>query len=595
MANFKNKFRLKVAQPSKYNRMTFNQSHLTTTDFMKVQPVFRKQLVPGDRISVDLSCVAKLMPMPQPTMGSAQLKTRAFFVPYRTVFPAFNDFITGNVNDSAVLPTISNRVIEEFFTNESGLGENRHLVSTNTTSGIDFSAYNPANQNNQPYQFTSLGRYIYKIFRSLGYDFIPSYAAKDEGVYCEYKYNALPLLAFVKAYFDWYYPSQYYTANLDELLKVQTIDNGWLVKVFGTYLWSMYDDGYFVSAFDTPNGPLSSNSFQASIQDNQNTGASVDLNTPDFPETSPVMKLDKNTPKFTQYMVEVLHKLSDYMKRNQLVGARAVDRYLARFGIALDSSKVNRSLYLGGKVQNVITQSVETTANTSEGGDSTFASLNNNSMVGGFAGRGVIPNEQSQFSYETTEYGEFIIVSSLVPQNGNVQGIDRDILYSSPMDFYQPEFDMLGNQAISASELYIPKYELYNFSGHDVINQVFGWTPRYSEYKVARDRLTGDISLLRSVGKNYVGWHMFRLYENKSFNNSSTNMVHSLDYMQGRDADQFDRIFYYTDGLVDSFYLEYYFNINLETKMLPMYDYMDWDEVSNSNTVNVDANGSKVN
>lgn len=573
MASFNGKFKIKTALNTKKSKLSFRQNHITTSNFMQLQPIYRKQLIPNDSISVTAESFARLLPIPQPTFGSATVRNRAFFVPYRVLMPHWNEFITNTAGVSNHhLPILPNSEIVDLFFVE---GLNTLTTSVASTDPYDFQYY--FSGADHYYKLTSRGMLFYKLLRSLGYDFIVPTTSKT--TVTDYDYNALPLLAYAKVFIDWYYPSQYYLSNnmIEQLTSVDNLsmDALSLNVILSSVTDSIYNDSYFVSAFDTPNGPLSVNNIDVEVKDTSSNSV-VDSNST---STTPLLTVAEN--KFSQFAIDVLHKLSDFMKRNQLVGARAVDRYLSRFGVALDSSKTRRSVYIDSRISPLSFGSVDSNAATSD------------ADLGDYAGKGLANVNPFNFRFDTDEYGEFLIIQSIVPDSGYCQGIDRDILYSSAFDFYQPEFDNLGNQAISASELFIP--HVGSFANcNKIFSKVFGWTPRYSEYKVAHDRLTGDFSLPRTVGSTLQGWHLNRLFVNESFTNDVDNMVHSLNFVRGdADKNQFNRIFYYTVGDRDMINVVNSFDVTLLTSMKPMYDYYDFDALGQM--VDIDTNGSKMN
>lgn len=51
-------------------------------------------MVPGEKIDVSMESFARLNPLPVPTFGRASMRNRAYFVPFRTIFRGWNDYIT---------------------------------------------------------------------------------------------------------------------------------------------------------------------------------------------------------------------------------------------------------------------------------------------------------------------------------------------------------------------------------------------------------------------------------------------------------------------------------------------------------------------
>jgi hypothetical protein len=272
------------------------------------------------------------------------------------------------------------------------------------------------------------------------------------------------------------------------------------------------------------------------------------------------------------------------MKRHQLVGARALDRYLARFGVNLASDKLKRSIYIGSAMQGLQFGDVMSTADTET------------SFLGDYAGKG-ISYGSGTFEFDTDEYGMLIIVSSIVPTVGYSQGVDRTVMHLSKLDFYTPEFDNLGVQAIESNELYTPtklnKFattaEAANTTLNTFRNQVFGFTPRYSEYKIGRDKLTGDFRC-DSINAGADSWHMLRNVNPETL----TELLHDVDFVRGTDAEQYSRIFYNTDAdASDKFKIIHNFNVTSFSPMKSLYDTYEFEDKGKK--VVEDVNGVKMN
>ena len=93
MASFLDKIKVDTAVENR-NKLDLGCDHITSANFMQYNVAWCKELVPKEKISVSMETFTRLNPMPVPTFGRAKINNRAFFVPFRTIFPAWNDFIT---------------------------------------------------------------------------------------------------------------------------------------------------------------------------------------------------------------------------------------------------------------------------------------------------------------------------------------------------------------------------------------------------------------------------------------------------------------------------------------------------------------------
>lgn len=620
MASFLDKIKVKTAVEDR-TKLDLGSDHITTGSWFQYNVAYNKELVPRETIDVRMESLTRMLPLVRPTFGRANMNNRAFFVPYRVIWEGWNDFITdaphvpyntgsitGNVAINTSVPTISNAALITLF-RTSGFGvqdpagsntDNDFVIglpsgSTSQVTGVTGTEY---------WDFTNRGRQAYKILLSLGYNVC--WDASDTTVY-----SALPLLAIAKVYVDWYWPSAYQDmgplAIIKALFKISnvntnvSISGGDLATLFTYMNYVCYDSDYFTAAWENPTGPNLGNYTAIQIRsiDNgndasqaigvgtsattgpQRAGGSTTIARFNAGGIAPASTLVGN---ISQYVIDSLKKLTDYMKRHQLVGAKAVDRYLARFGVQLHETQ-DRSFYLGSHKVPIQIGDV-----TSQG-----FGTGSGEVLGAYAGKGMGYGD-GHWNYETNEYGQFIIISTIIPAAGYYQGIDRNVMHTSKLDFWTPEFDSLGAQAISKSELYLSRI------GTDVLGQsgmqtgVFGFTPRYAEYKVGHDRLTGDFRI-NNANTGEDAWTLMRNIDGRF--NTQASVVVSEDFLFGeRDWAQFNRIFQggktnATQLVDDTFTIIHHFEIASYAPMKPMFENYEFD--SEGKEVTEDAGGVAVN
>lgn len=624
--------------------------HITTQDFMQLNVAYMKEMVPGEKLNVNMETFARLNPLPVPTFGRASMRHRAFFVPFRTIFRGFNDFITDSAhitsdynfitNNHPVLidnkvPTVSNIALANaFLTHANDYGVDNLDVMCFPVSSSDPSAWDFV-YNGNAFKFSTTGRQAIKMLEQLGYKV--NWNIKD---FEDVEFSAMPLLALARIFCDWYFPSQYrQTVAYDTLQAIinQDVVNG-SISLQANEVWAIlttvafvyYDSDYFTSAWDRPNEPVSGNysdfkivnidtvrevigdtaaytpSESAYVSNNSGSGTVNDrIGRANAPFISPYITASSGDQDnyaigapISEYLLHSLHALTDYMKRHQMAGARAFDRYLARFGKALSAEKLNRSMYLGSHMQDIQIGDVMATADTISGDESVTGA-----QLGAYAGKG-LSYGQGSFDMDTDEYGYFIILTSLVPNTGYYQGIDRQVMRISKLQFYTPEFDALGVQPITTAELYINTAEPDSMDG-DPYEHIFGFTPRYADYKVSHDRLTGNFRLPSINGgteesaatTNTSGsWHLMRVFRGVlDYSHDYENFVHSLRFMQGAvDKGQYKRIFYNNGTLApDNFTIINNFDVTSYSPMKSLYDTYEFEDKGKK--VTLETNGVKLN
>lgn len=650
-------------------KLDLSHVHITSANFQQLSPVYNKEMVPGETIKCGMETFARMNPLVVPTFGRANVKNSAYFVPFRTIFRGWNDFITdaphansmnnqelvGNILNT--VPTVSNDVLmRALLPNRTvGLDEpvsgaafgplrgpeymifgSSYNASQVVTDGIyDFTARLDSATTNT-FKLSFVGRQVLKVLESLGYKINFNYADTT-------KFSALPLLAFAKVYVDWYFPQDYTNTDIyNYLYMLCNADTGVPLELSYVdvarilqFVYTCYDSDYFVSAWDHPNSPntgtysgdfrinnidsadkilqrfnggattVTNNDVRKGYVSNNNGDTNFSNNNlvgyADAPFISPLtLGLVNTTTTYstaptpiTEYLLHGLHALTDYMKRHQLAGS-SFQRYLSRFGKALSSEKMNRSIYLGTDTAPLQIGDIMSTSNISQSG---FDGL------GEYAGKGLVYGQTSQtrdFEFSTDEYGMFIVVSSIQPAVGYFQGLDRNVKHVTKLDFWTPEFDCLGVQPITADELYVSQDGTSNFGSASIHSQTFGFTPRYAEYKKSNDQITGLLRYKSLNGEisgttaNFLAsnsWHLMRTFSDKDFGGAVSGMVHSVDFCYAKnDYGQFNRIFpNATYTAPDQFNMIYNFNVVSYSPMKSLYDTYEFED--KGKTVTLQANG----
>ena len=604
MAAFQDKFQVNSAI-TESTKMDLSCDFITTGDFFEVTPVYIKEMVPGEHIRIQSEEFTRLQPLNVPTFGRGNINTRGFFVPMRTVMSQWNEFITdapavtGALNSStspsmvvpSSVPIVNAELICEAFLRQTGVTNFPAILSLNTDSwGVSTTTAPGTYDFKVNVQGTSWyitlnqqGRRVKKTLESLGYKVYPkkSVAAGTYPNVPELRWSAMPLLAVAKVYVDWYINSAYGILYEDALWIQRMLNNvnptavdiqaPEVVRLLNFIVMANYDSDYFVSAWDNPVSPnptaFTSNIVYSDITFDNPYKSTVEVNTSISSNGTPYMRgfngtSSSPTPYYvSEYALTALKSLTDYMARHRMVGVHAFDRYLARFGKGLSDEQLRRSKYLGSHKGSIQFGDIMQTTSDVESGLG----------LGKFAGKG-ISYDKGVFEYTTNEYGYIILISSIIPSVGYYQGIDRNLLHTNKLDFWTPEFDNLGVQTIASNELYIPYDGTSNMI--NTYSYTFGFTPRYSEYKFSKDRLTGDFTV---PSLNWNGdldaWHFMRKFDDTSFAGDPSNVVHSKDFVNGSiDGDQYNRIFqgWNSKSPQDMFWMIWHFDVISHSPMKSM-------------------------
>lgn len=603
--NFLNKIQLKTGVKER-NNFDLSSDHVTTSDFFRINPVLCIPTVPSGKYNIKAQTFTRLSPMTQPVLGRCTIHNRAFFVPMPIIMHCWNAFITdspySDQTTSNVIPskvtTFKGSDVAQFFL-QSTLSQN--VSSSNVADFLDYSTGTTKNM-----QFTSYGRRCWQILASLGYK-IPLagatralLATPDNSLNVEY--SALPLLAFYKVYKDWYANQAYNQAAWDSVFyRVNgTLDYNDLNNIFGMISLAMYDKDYFTAASDNPVNPNNSVSSSYSIQDitNDKTGSttgyaskvrSASAASANVPSTPTINAVDSsgatssaNAQNLSQFLIDQLKALTDYLKRNNIVGSRYADRMLARFGVKPSDAELHLSIPLGSDDTLVQISDVMSTGT----GQATLGSNVRTSLAGDYFGKG-IGYGRGGFYCESDDYGIIIVVSTIIPKIGYVNGTSRfNTMYMNRLDFFTPEFDgKSGVQAIRSDELK-SDYMVQPPSGY-VPGQPISFIPRWADLKVGHDNLTGDF-ILGSRNNNLDSWHFFRLFPDST---TQSQLKHSEAFTRGEQS-QYDRVFAYTGTDYDHFIMIYNFDVKASLPMTKLFDNYEFD---GGRDITLEVNGVQFN
>lgn len=630
-------------------KMDLGTQHISTADFMQLNVAKIMEVVPNETVNVNMETFARLNPLVVPTLGRASIKTSKFFVPFRTIFPQFNDMMAdtihtysdGDYSTSKIpnrVPTITNNDLCSLFIGASAASytEAAMVFAEDASSQAYDIAYvtgytTGGTAQVLKYSYSNIGRQIFKLLTSLGYSIVWDTSYNDS-------YSLMPILALMRVYADWYFPTQY--TNLSVYQKIMSLlkydiataaslNLSDLRAILKLMSFVQYDSSCFVSAWDQPNEPtLGTYSVDYQIRnidsvktiygsalqytkDNgyvsnnaNNANSSNRVGGANAPFISPYVVAGSTsaatgsyaTTPISEYMLHSLHALTDFMKRNQLVGTRAYERLLARYGVNTPAEKINRSVFLGSDTQAVQIGDVMSTADT------------DGAELGKMAGKG-ISYGQSNLNFSSDEFGYVLILSSIIPQTGYYQGCDPLTLRKTRLEFFVPEFDALGVEPILSKTLYVPS-NINDNGWSNLPNQVFGFLPRYYSYKTAcHDTLSGNFRCASLNGTNPLfpdvfnggsAWHLMRTFDATDYTDAA-EIVHSADFMLGQnDYDQYKRIFYYvgSDGDKveigpDNFTIVYNFDIAAYAPMKSLYDSYEFED--KGKRITMDVSGVKVN
>lgn len=575
-----------MARQGKREHIHLPSRVITTNDFGFCLPIFAREVIPGDQWHLDISSFLRLSPLSVPTYASIRQTVRAFYVRFSSVWLPWNDFYAGRpyVNNGVSynidsVPKIGNDVIVDFF------ASNSDEVTQGTS---DFSALVRVSETDtvlKKFRFRDDYRRMYSLLLNLGYKLNwVTYSSTGQIIPDGSLFSLLPILCYLRAYYDYYLPSRYTnTTTLRQIFDKVTYSADDLRTILGYVrdtLYCNFDSDYFTASWLNPNSPLNQGDVQqyAFPDASTNNTAFVYGGNQQTPEL--LTQVMRNQAYITQDSLNLLKSAYDWVVRQGLAGQRYFEQIFAQYGIKLPNILTRRCEFLGSTTSTVMTQDVTSTAST-QVGDTVTA-------LGDYAGKGHAASQGSNIKLDANDYGMIICIHNIIPDGGYVQGRNREVMHLNRYDFFQPEFDCVGMQAVRNDEIFAMCDEGAEVTKVHQPEGVFGFLPRYSEYRRPYDNLSGDF-VIDSRNTGLSSYHSFRIFSPTELADSfPSNDLTFRQIQPNRDKElPFSRIFNLTDDSFDHFICV--FNIDAKVfRYMRSFQTSYLDNLDGNNVVSLD-------
>lgn len=500
------------------NRFDLSFDRIGTFKMGKLYPIICKEMLPGDRFRVRTDSLVRTMPLSSPAFGRLRMYIHYFFVPNRLVWDNWEDFITGGES-----------------------GEDTHVppyLPWSTLVGADFQARSKSD---------GKGNWTYTpedgLVAAFGLPAQP-YAGGNvveagvaNGISTTTPISVLPFRGY-RLIWNEYYRDQ----NVDDELPIDTATDGeqdiaawgdekFKGSILGDLLSRRWLKDYFTSALPTPQrgpdvqlpivgegGTIQADGPLKLMIQNQGTGEISNPNSVLSPTLNVGLGgttgINISSTANDQFPLDVQHTDLMYasglttaggsvvaatindlrraiaLQRFYEISARAGSRYIetimGHFHVRSSDARLQRPEYLGGGVTDINIGEVLQTSATDQ-----------TSPQGNMAGRGFGIGRSNQCTYRAEEHGYLFGIMSIIPEPYYYQGIDKEWTRQSRVDYYWPSFAHLGEQEIDKSELSVGTSD----GETDTYGKLFGYAPRYAEYKFSKNIITG---LLRGSLANWT-------------------------------------------------------------------------------------------
>lgn len=511
----------------KVPRNLFDLSHEVKMSgkFGYLYPVLVMDCLPGDTVRDVMAALVRIAPMVNPIMHTLTVKTDFFFVPNRLVWSNWENFITGGQagNLAPSFPHITPAALR------AAVGDSSRMRKGS-------------------------------MWDYLG---LPVLEGADPGAFGVTPISALPFKAMAKIYNDYYRDP-----NVDtELTIAPETDGQQAAAMVANGMFSLRQRGwerdYFTAALPwaqrgstvllplSTTVPSTSITYRATPLISRGGGLNVALGDFKTSVSAPLVNMQDSANNFVSVdnidsinVTNANTSINDFrrglaiqawMENNARGGARYIEQIQAHFQVRVPDYRLQRAEYLGGGRQRINISEVLSTADSGVG------------EVGDMAGHGVAFGKSNRFTYRCQEHGYIIGVLSVVPKTSYDQGIERHMLRIDKFDFAFPELAHLGEQMILNREIFFS----FSSTAETQNGSVFGYIPRYAEYKFKNDRIAGDFR------DTLADWHLSRIFTalpvlDGAFMRVNENTIAGEEGLR--------RIFYVQDG-TDYLWMQLYHNL----------------------------------
>lgn len=456
-----------------------SHEHKLTCDMGKLIPIFCEDVLPGDTFKVKTDIVVRLQALLSPIMHRVDVFTHFFFVPNRLIFDKWEDFITGGEDgtDNTVAPTIT-----ADSTNGFAIGSLADYFGIPTgvpsleVSALPFRAYDLIY--NEWYRDENIIPEV-NISTAAGADSTTSTTLLSRAWEHDYFTKCLPWtqrgsqvslpLAGGKV------PVTYQAASDNSLYYKSSSSNtdwsGRAVRVNGPLSGYMLGEQLYSSTPFTSG----STSYGAGGAD-----LVVDLG---------------SVSSSTINNLRQAFKVQQFMEISARGGARYIESILSHFGVKSSDYRLQRPVYLGGGRSPIVISEVLQTSSTS-----------GTQALGDMGGHGFSAQRTHEFTRFFEEHGWIIGIMSIMPRTSYQQGLNRMWSRSTRYEYYWPIFAHLGEQGVLNKEIYAQNPSVVDSAGVSVNEKVFGYLPRYQEYRERESQVHGQMRSTLDF------WHMGRIF-----------------------------------------------------------------------------------
>lgn len=426
------------------------------------------------------------------------------------------------------------------------------------------------------------------IFMGLGYSFNP---------YDSVDVTPFKLLAFYKAYFALFGVNReknFFNTYCYKIIKLLSETTTLNIHTIGTIfeLWLNFlreelsnctytcpVDYFSVADTNTQRGAGDSEGISISSPYTSTGSNVVEVNASASPTTTAI-----NSKSNSAIGVQLALRMLRFVNKNSVVGRKISDILRARYGVSDIHNQAHESVIrVGASSTDIEISAIYSNTETEQ------------MPLGGYGGA-AMSSSQSQnskiFTFETSDFGVLITLTAVVPKMGYFQGMFKENTdgVNDYTEFFQPEFDGLGWQAVQYYELVADKQVVNGVSnpsttvGTEDLG-IWGYVPRMTHLKVGFNRVLGDISIPH-MQDSMLPYTLDRFFDNRTYDDygnvvPSVKPVNEAQSFRSGTQGKTNRIFVDMSPTEDHVIMQVFFDVKMTAPMKSIStSYDTWDEES---------------
>jgi hypothetical protein len=485
----------------KRNKFDLSRVNKLTCEAGEIVPFFLEECLPDDSFKLATANRIRLAPQVLPLMHQIDVSMYWFFVPCRILWSNWEEFITGGKDGSSepIIPYLNFGQGSSTSYKTAGVG----MLSDYLGIPTNVVAFGIGSVNGSAFNILPFAAYV-KIYN----DYF-----RDENFTEELPFEA------TDGYQGDFSSSTNFLKNIYGGTVSSPLANPWQ-RVYGGCFLASWKKEYFTSALpNTQRGPIvniplgntapvvfgpagSSISVYprtiGSIRQNPSTGDQVydGALSGSSQVTGNKRPLQADLSEATNTNIIELRRafrIQEFLERMNAGGSRLTEMIYSMFGVKSPDARLQRAEFIGASHNPVLVDAVYQTSAPQE-----------NSPLADFAGKAISVGGQKPISYYCKEHGYIMGLMVIRPRPEYQNITRRHWLHglTGKFDYFWPILANIGDQAILNRELYS------GFSGNS-LDEAFGYTPRYQEYRFAPSETHGEMQTTLKY------FHMNRIFDSK--------------------------------------------------------------------------------